>query len=62
MKLEYVMNNKENALKSFIKSAEIRLERVGKGDNRTIESVNKSLSLAKELNVTDTLPEWFKNV
>ena len=56
------MNNKENALKSFIKSAEIRLERVGKGDNRTIESVNKSLSLAKELNVTDTLPEWFKNV
>lgn len=56
------LNDKENALKSFIKSAEIRLERVGKGDNRTIESVNKSLSLAKELNAIDTLPEWFKTV
>ena len=55
-----LLNDKENALKSFTKCAEVRLDRLGKEDNRTLQMATKSLDLAKELNLVHTLPEWIK--
>ena len=55
-----LLNDKENALKSYISCAEVRMERIGKDDNRTIEMINKVNLLAKELNKENEMPEWIK--
>ena len=54
------LNEKENALKYFIQSGEIRKEDFGSDDDSTQESIANAKRLAKDLNIESELPEWMK--
>jgi tetratricopeptide (TPR) repeat protein len=54
----------DDALKSFISSAEILKDKSEKGmeNLKTIESITNVLRLAKKLKKEDELPDWIKNI
>ena len=58
------INESENALESFIQSAEIRKQdlEVGLEAELTIESIINAKRLAKQLNKENELPQWIKNI